>query len=251
MKIAVIGNSHAGPIYTAWKKYRKGGGQLDASFFIERSAGTEPLILSSSDGVITEFPDIKILPDPVLKVADFDAFVVVGLGVGFHPVASTYRRVRSDHHSLKDDCFLVSDSCFEQTVKDLLYQTKAVRVAQALEVATDVPIALIPQPHSAEWIREYHDESGQLYREIEKNRDALTLLRDYERALCDMGNRIEVLPAPSETVTNSIYTLTDYTLGNPDDVTAGSAYSRGDFYHGNLAWGSVIIGLIHDYFGQN
>lgn len=239
MKIAIIGNSHAGPVYTAWKEYKKQGGVLRAEFFIERSLGTEPLVLAPAGGQDVVIEDMKILPEPRLPVDEFDAFIIIGLGFGTYPVAALYRQVRSDEHKQSPDTQLLSDTCFQETVRDVLADTKAVRVAESLRSLTKVPIYIVPQPHSAWWVGSLQNGAGKLYRDIEQNGDAELILRDYRAAAFSL-TPATVLAQPDNTVAGGLYTGKSFTLGDPDDRSEGSGFARGDYYHGNVAWASEV-----------
>lgn len=239
MKIAIIGNSHAGPVYTAWKEYKKQGGSLEAGFFIERSKGTEPLVLAPAEGQDVVIDDMKILPDPRLPVDKYDAFVIVGLGFGTYPVTVLYKHVRSDEHKHASDTQLVSDACFQETVQDVLADTKAVRVAESLRSLTKAPIYIVPQPHSAWWVESLQNSAGSLYRDIEHNGDGELILRDYTTAASSL-TVATVLAQPVSTVINGLYTRKSFALGDPDDSSEGSGFARGDYYHGNVAWASAV-----------
>lgn len=242
MRIAIIGNSHAGPLYTAWKGYRRAGGRLAATFFIERSMGTEPLVLRGG-GTEQSFEDLLVLSEPVVRVEDHEAFVVVGLGYGLHPVASVYSHVRSDAHSPAAERPLVSEACFTATTSDVLAATKAFRVAQCLRQMTEAPVLLAPQPLPAWWIREFPGTVGDLYREIEDNGDRSRVALDYRRAISSSAGA-EVLPQHPATVVDDIFTAPTYTLGDPAVTEEGSGYARGDYYHGNVAWGEHVAAQI-------
>lgn len=245
MRIAIVGNSHAGPVYTAWKEYKKQGGPLDAGFFIERSMAVAPLELVAADGSTLRFDDMKILPEPRLPVADYDAFVVVGLGVGFEAVVALYGQVRSDAHHIEESLQLVSDSCFGQTARDVMAATKAARTIAALASITAAPIALVPQPYSAEWIREFEGPTGDLYRAVEANGDAEVLRADYLAAAGNLGEQVRLIHQAPGTVVEHVYTSRSFMRWDPAGDAASSSPAYGDYFHGNVTWAATVVDRLH------
>lgn len=248
MKIAVVGNSHAGPIYRAWKLL-KSTRSWDLEFFIERSMGKHPLeVVGGGERVI--FEDIFLMSDEPLVVEQYDLVVVVGLGMGFHPLMARYIDVRADKHVFDDDVTLVSDACFRQLLIDTLTATKGLRVLRSLnELAVQRAVA-ITQPFAAEWVRSADSQVGMLYQLIDSNGDGIGLKSDFREALASIAG-VDVLSQPPSTVVDEIYTRNRFALGDPADTSNGSYFARGDYFHGNAEWGMEVLTTLGNFLASD
>ncbi len=242
MNIAFLGNSHAGPILRAWKKHKSISTEITIDFFIERSTAVQPLSIRGVGGSISKvFDDILVLPRNELQIDSYDAFFVAGLGIGFHPIVSLYRRLRSDLQVEDPKLDLVSESCYEQIVCDAFAATKAGRVAHELTTLSAAPVTLIPQPYSAEWIREANNSTGTLYRMADDNGDLRHLHRSYLNWTQTATAGYRLVSQPSETVSDRFFTKNAFALGDPNDTSENSYYARGDYSHGNAGWGELVL----------
>ena len=82
-----------------------------------------------------------------------------------------------------------------------------------------------------------------MYRDIIQNGDGELILRDFKTAV-SLVTVATVLTQPSNTVVNGLFTRRSFTLGDPDDSSEGSGFTRGDYYHGNVAWASEVTKLL-------
>jgi hypothetical protein len=88
-----------------------------------------------------------------IEIADFDGFAVVGLGFGVDLVA-LFRNLSVSGQSAGDGGIapLVSRQCVVAAARDMMEQSLALEIVDALRMVTDAPIAVHAAPYRPDWL---------------------------------------------------------------------------------------------------
>jgi hypothetical protein len=233
-RVAIIGNSHAGKFYTAYNEIKESCG-ISIDFFIERSAGSFPLCITDG-GKEHIFEDILLVSDNKLNIRNFDAVLIIGLGVGFEQVTLTYSKFRSVSHNNQGAPYLISQDCFEASVVGILEKSKALRVADLCLDMAARNVSIVPAPYPMHWVISREGEAYSVFKEMSEGGDDTSmnnLLSSFFGKLRERG--VSVVEQPEETIAGSCYTLTEFGLSDPNqEEDPSSYYSKGDYKHGNL-----------------
>ncbi len=89
---------------------------------------------------------------PDILLSDYDAFLIVGLRLGFNYAVPIYARHRLWQHAA-EDYYLISEKALHASIKDQLSLTLAVDLARSLRQHTNKPIFFIPEPNPIEEIK--------------------------------------------------------------------------------------------------
>lgn len=248
MKLAIVGNSHAGKLFTAWKEqHRK---KLDSSvdFFVNRSTGNYPLHLIG-DQKSWSFNDLKLIEDTPLVLNSYDAILIVGLGLGFSTLIHHYRQYRALSHRDRNAQFLVSDSFFELMTQEVLRDTDAYKVAYAAAEGGASNIYVMPQPYPMHWVLARDGENYDVFRRLVSTGDAELLNQSFRNALLSHEPRIHFFEQPAETVNDQFFTRSELALGGTEGANdPGSLYSRGDYHHANADYSRIILNQFFLHF---
>ncbi|BCW85363.1 hypothetical protein NicSoilE8_30360 [Arthrobacter sp. NicSoilE8] len=239
MKISLIGNSHLGPIAAA----ASGDTRHETGHYISRTYGKLPLkIISKNSAVVV--PEIRIEDQPhvqsVLNIDDWDAFVVVGCGYSVVRLVENWSEYQPDALPAEIGQYLVPEDLYPGYENEVMDTTQAVRIAVQLQSVTDKPIYLVPAPLPAEWVLRREGgrfESFHPFSDPQCRDYLLGRVSDQLRRLEKRG--IRPIVQPGSTIDSQIWTKTEFCLGQPNDTSEKSFYSRGDFYHMNKDFGSV------------
>ncbi|WP_431304739.1 hypothetical protein [Sediminicoccus sp. BL-A-41-H5] len=92
-------------------------------------------------------------------LADYDAFVVVGLGLSAKVVADAYATVRLWPH-IERGKTLVSEPCLEEILIGRIRRTGAFQLAKSLRLNVEKPIFVVPQPSPLEGFKTIIPKGG-------------------------------------------------------------------------------------------
>jgi hypothetical protein len=244
MRVCMIGNSHLGPIAKASARRMREVPGLRIGHFIDRTYGSVPLKLvgTSSAEVVGS---IKIEDKPavpsIVDIAEWDSFVVVGLGFSLIRLVEKWADFQPDAlPPILGDHLLVPELAegYDDAVMD---STKALTVIRVLRSMTDKPVSLLPAPLPAEWVASRSGERFEPFRLFSEEDHKRYVADQFERQLGrirDLG--VEVVRPPQETVIDRIWTRDAFCLGNPSMGDENSFYARGDFYHMNEEYGEYV-----------
>lgn len=251
MKIGLIGNSHLGPIAAAASR----DSRHETGRYISRTYGTLPLKLISKN-TAEVVREIRIEDQPlvssVLSVDDWDAFVVVGCGYSLVRLVENWTKFQPDVLPAKIGQYLVPEDLYPGYENAVMDTTQAVRIAGQLQNVTDKPVYLVPAPLPAEWV--LGREGGRF-----KGFHPFANLQCRNYLLGRMSGQLNRLEAkgikpivqPDSTIQNHMWTRTEFCLGQPEDTSEKSFYTRGDFYHMNKDFGSVAWDHIQALVAQD
>lgn len=246
MRICFIGDSHLGHIKTVWDERQERHPDWQVGFRVERTYGEEPLVIH--DGAQqTVLENITLAFSPEVDVRDWDAFVVFGMHYSAAAIAKVYPKFRSDAHAPSPKAYVLSRAAFAEGILDLLRSTKAARVMSALHALSSVPILYVQQPNPLAWVRQRTEPKLRHFGRLAQAGDHLSLSALHAAALDDLEDRgITVLRQPPETKEDEFFTQDQYGLADPTDTAEGSAFSKGDYFHMNKAYGNLVMDELED-----
>lgn len=248
MKLAIVGNSHAGKLFTAWKEQHRSMAHSSIDFFVNRSTGTNPLQLIG-DGNPRLFNELKLIDDTTLVLHRYDAILIVGLGLGFHTLIHHYRQYRALSHRDRNAQFLVSDSFFEILTQEIVRDTDAYKVAFAAVEGGASNVFIMPQPYPMHWVLDRDGENYDVFRRLVSTGDAELLNRSFRNALVALEPRIHFFEQPAETIIDQFFTRSDLALGGKEGASdPGSLYSRGDYHHANTDYSRIVLNQLFKDF---
>ncbi|MEE2528804.1 hypothetical protein V1639_07155 [Pseudarthrobacter sp. J75] len=218
---------------------------VQVGHYISRTYGALPLkVYSENDADVFSFVKIEDRPgvSSVLSLSDWDAFIVVGFGYSLVRLVEQWGAYQPDFlkadfggHLLRAD--FASD--YENHCMDT---TQAVRLLHRLREMTSKPIYLVPAPLPAEWAAKRDGAKFDAWRAIHEAGDEAHAVAAYERQLRRLpGRRIKPIKQPQATISGTIWTRSEYALGQPNDAADDSFFARGDFYHMNKSFGEIAL----------
>lgn len=246
LRIAIIGNSHAGAPYLAWRaveSHYAGAARID--FFIERRMAQDPLVIRSPAGETT-LPSLLIADRNVLDVEAYDAFFVCGMEVGIATTTAIYRDHRTAGQRSTDREHLVSPAAVHAACLGMLVDSKAAKVVRALRRHTARPVHVLAQPRLTAHVLLAPPDVQAAYRLPIANGDESSVegffLEAATRLCATLG--AEFLDQPAPTRQGPMLTGGKFGRGQPDDNGPGSFFAMGDFAHMNTPYGLEVINQV-------
>ncbi|MHA7171692.1 hypothetical protein [Arthrobacter monumenti] len=215
---------------------------MSAGFKVERTYGDLPLTIKGVKQQPVVHNDIGLTHSPDIDVNEWDMFVVLGMHYSFSTLAKSYTKFRRDDHGWDRSVYMVSPDVYDESVLDMFRKTKAARVMESLRAFTSKPIIYSQQPRPLEWVTHRDEPEFRHFRAIQKGGDISSLAETYEKLMHDLVDRsFHVSYQPSQTISNDVFSKTEFGLANPDDLSSDSLYTRGDFYHMNEKYGVLAL----------
>ncbi len=252
MRIDFVGNSHLGTIAPALTKAR---GDREVAHFISRTYGSVDAVLVGDSGAV-ELPFIQLEDPPrygaEIDVRRADAVVAVGLNFSLVQMVKLWESFApvdavGDYGvpSLGD----VVWNAYVDATFDEIFLTRLVGLLVDAE-ADASRVVVIPQPAPAAWVSSRDGDRFALYGRLVASGDWRRVLADFARQvrrLEDSG--VRVFPQPRTTLTEDGFTEDEFAMGHPSDTAADSFYSRGDFYHMNRSFATLLAADFYDWLG--
>ncbi|OYU72472.1 MAG: hypothetical protein CFE32_23655, partial [Alphaproteobacteria bacterium PA3] len=80
-----------------------------------------------------------------IQISDYDAYVIIGCGVGLTPFFDFYETHRSASMTA-DEALLVSNNCLLDTASAVFFNSTASRYSQTIKSFANKPVFMIPDP---------------------------------------------------------------------------------------------------------
>lgn len=258
LKICCIGTSHLGCLKSGWETLAPSHPEVAMTFFGAPNSGLTELIsdVALSDGQI--IPRTQMLAQYFqftsgghtnIHVKDYDAFAIIGCGVGLTPLFDIYQTHRSDGMTTEEAIF-VSQNCLLDTARGVFLGSTASKYSKAIKSLTNAPIFIIPDPRPSIAVLDQDgspnriwDHYIRLIKKLHLNNDGrlvCDLFRQSLSALAHVGAK--VIDASGSMVSEHIFT--------PDELCRGSvwlqngAYEQSpsiDFFHMNGQFGGKML----------
>ena len=244
-RICVIGNSHLAALKKGMEQ--PSARTLSAEFTFYGAPGKTLSSFGVKDGcLVTDDPAalkaIRITngKDSVLRLSDFDYFVIVGLRFSIMLITRVYAAHRTCQHVYKRGAqYLVSDSCFGEAAFGALHDSLAVQLASKIRTATDTRILICGQPMPSESFA----QKFPWWRGLARSDDSSELARIMENAGKSIPlKNVTYVPQPPDTKANPVLTLASYSTGSvrlTRDMAA--AHDPDDGIHMNAHYGARVL----------
>jgi hypothetical protein len=236
MRLCILGNSHISALKRAWDTAPRGAGVTATFFgstsqmarFVELHGGAlRPTVPTLRAYFLKTAGQVKV------RVADYDAFVLVGLGLGPVNTAKAYETHRLPEHC-GDTHRPVSRAALDQAAYDMLNRMAARLLVKLIRRASPgMPIVLVPEPYPCAGAGEsepwWADPSVRA-----------TLLDAFNLALARLADdlRVDLAPQPAETMDNG-FTAARFGIG-AIDALMDFEYRDSDYRHMNDAYGVEV-----------
>ena len=245
----VLGNSHVAALRLAYTQIQDRPPGLVLEFLASGQAGLAEIALDRGDLIATSprtaADFLRFGARARIPLAEYDFFLIVGLGFNVYGLEPLYREYRcpglNGWQSAHPKRSLVSEAAMRQMIAAPLRSCLSGRVAALLRQGSDKPIFQQAQPRPAETLLlQKHYPS--LRRAVARgDAQALSTLFEQAAALACLDH---YLPQPPETRHKGLLTAVAYTENAPR-LTADPArlqrQAANDFLHANGVYGARML----------
>jgi len=244
-----LGNSHLAALRLAYAQPQNRPAGMALDFLASGQAGLADIALDQGDLVATSPATaadfLRFAARARIPLAEYDFFVVVGLGFNIYGLEPLYRAHRcfglNDWQHPDPKRSLVSQAVMRQMIATPLRSCLSARVAALIRQGSDKPVFQQAQPRPAETLlQQKHWPS--LRRAVARG-DAQTLSAIFEFAAPSACVH-HYLPQPPETLRKGLLTATAFSENAPR-LTADPARPQrqpaDDFLHANAAYGAQVL----------
>jgi len=246
MRICVIGNSHLAALKQAWDQLTFDYREIELVFFGARASAMTHLEVQNGCLVPTNEEtrqDIYFTSggQSLIDINGFDAVLLYGLACDTHifsPALATHRVGNIADTTRK----IMSLSCFTRICEDRVRRSLMFKIASLVRSVSGVPIFISPSPFPSRSCVE--DTSGKW------NILAANYCQPIQQGYYDGINRAFqsfegiFLPQPGDTVTDFLFTKTQFSKGSIRLIEGlSSAHPDDDYNHMNKDYGNAF--LIH------
>lgn len=258
IRICCIGTSHLGCLKSGWEQIELEHPGIAMTFFGAPNAGMRELIsaVALSEGSI--LPRLPILEQyfaftsgghTAIQIADYDAFVVIGCGVGLTPLFDVYETHRSRRMTVQDQ-YLVSDECIIDTVSQIYQTSTASRFIGTIRSVNKAPVFVIPDPRPSVATLDQEGSPNPIWDRYIRLVKGVHASGDGE-ALCDIFRRsLAPLASSGANVIDASGTLITQHVFTPHEFCRDSVWLQNgryeesptiDFFHMNGSFGARML----------
>lgn len=244
-----LGNSHLAALRIAYAQTENRPEGVVLDFLASGQAGLADIALDQGDLVATSPTTaadfLRFGARVRIPLAEYDFFLVVGLGFNIYGLEPLYREHRciglNGWQRADPKRSLVSEAAMRQMIATSLRSCLSARVADLIRQGSDRPIFQQVQPRPAETLlQQKHWPS--LRRAVARG-DAQALSAMFELA-APTACLHHYLPQPAETVREGLLTARAFTESAPRltaDLAKIQRQPADDFLHANAAYGARVL----------
>lgn len=242
-RICVLGNSHTAALKGGWES---GGGRpgLVPDFFGALSSGMASLAFSDGQ-LLPQDPEAAAFFRSISGTgkgaiaADYDAFLLCGMGLFPVPVFQNYSRFATPSTRNSDAPHYVSDACIDDLLWDHIGRSMMLHCARLVRQVTDAPVFLAWQAFYAETLFDIEWRAAQMTPILENGDQPYVLARmkAVEDRLAAEG--FQILHQPPETLAQGIMTRAEFSRGSVlfrQELT--QQHRANDVFHMNSDYGA-------------
>jgi len=243
-QICVMGNSHVAALKDGWHAGIAPRTDIHPTFFGALSDGMATLDVVDGeviprDAKAAEFFRKISGTGGGVKVADFDAFVLAGMGLFPTPVFNNYRNFATPSTSHEAPHF-VSDAVIADTLWEGIDASMMMHCARVLRRVTDKPIYLAWQAFCSESLFEIEWRAEQMQPILDNGDQAFVhkMMALSEARLREEG--FEILNQPEETLRDGVMTKAEFSRGSVlfrAEAENATAHRENDVFHMNSLYG--------------
>lgn len=242
MKLAIIGDSHAGRIKRTFDRTVKNSSEWSLTWFIKRSTGTTPLVMQDLGATHSVFDDFLLEDDLPFSASDYDVVLCIGMGLDFRKSMMLAREFIHPQIGPTAPRQLTA-ATWESALRDILANTQALRLVRAIrEVASGTPIICTPAVRPMSWINTRPGHVMPWSRNLQDLADTEALSRIHVDVLGSLSRSLGVVlqDQPAATIVDNCWTQPQYGYGKFEDET-DQFWLRGDYFHTNDRFATLYI----------
>lgn len=234
MRIAIVGDSHAGRIKRTFDRTVKRYPDWSINWFINRSMGSHPLrLVSQREGQI-QLDDFMLVDDRAFRPEDHDVVICIGMGADIRQAMLLARQFSHPEIGATSPRHLTGDT-WESALREILTTTQAVQVISSLRaVSSDLPIIYSPPVRPMNWINTRPGHIKDWSTNIMQNGNLEIMSRTWLTAARQICQHFDTLfvDQPKETVVDYCWSLPEYGYGKYEDPK-DKFWINGDYFHAN------------------
>lgn len=244
-----LGNSHLAALRLAYTQRENRPEGITLDFIASGQAGLADIaldqgyIVATSSTTAADF--VRFGAREKIPIAEYDFFLIVGLGFNVYALEALYREYRciglKGWQNANQKRCLVSEAAMRQMIAAPLRGCLSRRIADLLRQGSDKPIFQQAQPRPSETLL-LQKRYPSLRRAVSRD-DAKFLGAIFEEA-ASLACLDRYLPQPPETVHEGLLTARAFTENAPRLTTDPARLQRQpveDFLHANSAYGARIL----------
>lgn len=244
-QVCVMGNSHVAALKGGWEEgVERPRDDIAPTFFGALSDGMATLdvvdgeVIPRDEKAAAFFRKISGTGGGV-NVADFDAFVLAGMGFFPNPVFNNYRMFATPSTS-HEAAHFVSDAVIADTLWEGIDSSMMLHCARLLRRQTDKPIYLVWQAFCSESLFDIEWRAEQMQPILDNGDQAFVrkMMDSVEARLKAEG--FEVLNQPEETMRDGVMTKAEFSRGSVlfrAEAGEAKAHRENDVFHMNSLYG--------------
>ncbi len=259
--ICCIGTSHLGCLKSGWDEVEADYPEIRMTFFGAPNTGMAELIAAvalSNGSIIPQSASLERYFEftsggsKEIKIGNYDAFVIIGCGIGLTPILDIYEAHRSHRMHLNGQQ-LISEDCFIDVASDIFLNSTASKFARAIRSASKAPVFLVPDPRPSVAVIDKKgspnpiwDHYIKLINKLHRSGDGEVISEIFRKAMGPIATTgTSVLDASGSLVTEHIFTPHELCR---DSVWLQNGKYEGspemDYFHMNAIFGAKILATV-------
>lgn len=170
-----------------------------------------------------------------IDLSRFDVVAVAGFA-GLNGAFKLASRYITPPMRDQDGRQLVSTDLWLELLRFAMTNEAGTKLAIAIAGATGKPVRMLPRPRMARAVLATSTRLSRLH----ASGDSERLMRLYDRACKDLSPGVEVLPQPTGTISDHLFTHDDFSVGALG-LAEGKALSEVDVNHMNPLYGATVL----------
>lgn len=245
MRIAIVGDSHAGRIKRTFDRTVRRSPGWSISWFINRSMGSHALRLVGRDEAEIRLDDFLLVEDTVFCSEDHDLVICVGMGADIRRAMILAKQFSHPGIGATSPRHLTSET-WESALSDVLTTTPAMQLISILrKVSPELPILYSPPVRPMSWINARPGHIKDWSTNILHNGHPKSLSRVWSSAVHQICEEFGVLfvDQPDDTITDHCWSLPKFGYAKHNDPQ-DKFWANGDYFHANDLYAMKYIDLL-------
>jgi hypothetical protein len=247
-RLCVIGNSHVAAFKLGWDQLVDQDvpvtAEMTPTFFgaprdgLKNLAARDGRLVPTADAVREHFHRMSGGRDEI-DPADYDGFLLVGLGASMKRALRLYRTHRWFGLRQDEGCIVTSRAFATDFLAEGYAGTRLAQIARILSGLTDKPVFATPEPHWSPIMPDHVGKKGDFgWARVAASGDGAQLADLFAAAMsAALHGHVRLILQPDVTIENSIVTRAIYNKGASKMITGDGEDS--DAAHMNADYGAV------------
>jgi hypothetical protein len=256
MKLCVIGNSHIAALKLGWDQVLAEAGEEQSrfapTFFGAPRDGIRHVKLENGCLVarrkdITDYFRLISGGQDQIRLADYDAFLLVGLNVSSKRILRFYKTHAWVGLGGVAGKVMVHPAFARAFLAERYAETRMVELAGTIQAAANRPVVAVAEPHWASWARSAAEVPDYGWRAAILAGDSAAIGQAFGRAVAEaLAPHARFVPQPDETVEDGIMTRAEFNKDASRLITGeggGTDASHMNGAYGRAVWSAVARAL--------